>query len=373
YRYTGHGWGAIPLIKTTTNNYYTNIPKTVGASQVEYYLAVRDLNPNNTVRIPNTGTYIIVLRDDEAPVITHNVVTYYALNRDITITANITDTIDTSPAALLYFRQNDTGQWQTLAMSAIGNQYTATIPAISASGITVNYYIKSWDSDNNTSYSPTGAPTVSYSIIEDSIPPSVSFSLMNGDYIPGGIITFQAYDNSSISSVLVTVDGTLLPSQYTSISGTSIQIDLSSYSVGPAHPIEIAIIDINNNITRIPSVYIYISSSDKRLRIMGPTNADDLPLNCPNPFDPSKENTVLAFRVTEPADIELALFDLSFQRIKSITDVVRNEGLYYEITWDGKDDDNDPVLNGVYFYVLKASSQSGSDSHMVKGKIAVLR
>ncbi|MFC1478705.1 S8 family serine peptidase [Candidatus Margulisiibacteriota bacterium] len=372
YRYTGHGWGAIPLIKETTTNYYTSIPKSVGAFQVEYYLAVRDLNPNNTVRIPNTGTYTVILRDDEAPAIIHNAVIYYALNRDITITANILDTIDSSPAASIYFRENDSGQWQTVAMTAIGDDYTAAIPGTSASDTTVNYYIKAWDTDDNISYSPTGAPTVSYSVIEDNITPSVSFSLMNGDYIPGGIITFQAFDNSALSSVLVTVNGTELAGQYIDISGNDIQIDLSSYSAG-TYIIEIAITDMNNNITRLSSVCVAIASSTKSLRIMGPTNADARPLNCPNPFDPSSESTVLSFRVTEAADIEVAIFDLSLQRIKTITDVVRNPGLYYEVTWDGKNDDGDSVLNGVYFYVLKAASQTGSDSHMIKGKMVVLR
>ena len=387
FRYPSSGWGAIPLSKGANNVYSTNIQASAGASKVEYYLSVHDLNINNVTRVPNSGTYIVALKDEEAPTISHTATNYFAINRTITINASIIDNVDSIPAAYLHYSINN-ATWVTKNMSLVsGNTFTAAIPAVSSSGTTINYYLTASDSVLNTSKLPSNAPANYFSIVEDTTPPTTSFSLYDGDTLANGIITFQAYDNLEIASVEVLIDSQalakstkigLMNNSAIQINNNQISIDLSNQTPG-AHTVEITIKDANNNTTIVPafSVVINATSSTVKLSISGPTNADSQPINYPNPFNPDDATvpeTKIAFRTTTPANIEVAIYNQNLQRIRTLSELYTNQaGLYYEISWDGKDEDNSVLPNGVYFYILKASATDGSSSATVKGKMAILR
>jgi len=387
FRYPSSGWGAIPLSKGANNVYSTDIQASIGASQVEYYLSVHDLNVNNVTRVPNSGTYIVALKDEEAPTISHTATNYFAINRTITINASIIDNVDSIPSAYLHYNINN-ATWVTTNMSLIsGNLFTAAIPAVSASGTSINYYLTASDSVLNTSALPSNAPTNYFSIAEDTTPPTTSFSLYDGDTLANGIITFQAYDDIEIASVEVLIDSQalakstkigLMTNSAIQINNNQISIDLSNQTPG-AHTVEITIKDANNNTTVVPafSVVINASASTVKLAINGPTNADARPINYPNPFNPDDPlvlETKIAFRTTTPANIEVAIYNQNLQRIRTLSVLYTNQaGLYYEISWDGKDEDNSVLPNGVYFYILKASSTDGSSSATTKGKMAILR
>ncbi len=93
------------------------------------------------------------------------------------------------------------------------------------------------------------------------------------------------------------------------------------------------------------------------------TNADDdmilatskLIGNYPNPFNPS---TTISFELaTENNDnTRIEIYNLKGQKVKEFSNL-RNQT---SVTWNGDDDNNQPVSSGIYFYKLKSSSYSST-------------
>jgi len=76
--------------------------------------------------------------------------------------------------------------------------------------------------------------------------------------------------------------------------------------------------------------------------------------NYPNPFNPT---TTISFSLTteDTENTELFIYNIKGQKIKDLPVILslsKDKGLY-KIIWDGKDDNNQPVSSGIYFYMLK--------------------
>ncbi|MDP8200717.1 MAG: T9SS type A sorting domain-containing protein [Candidatus Tenebribacter burtonii] len=71
--------------------------------------------------------------------------------------------------------------------------------------------------------------------------------------------------------------------------------------------------------------------------------------NYPNPFNPS---TLISFALEEDSDVELIIYNVKGEKIKSIF----NDHIYTDqvnsVVWDGKDASGKDVASGVYFYKL---------------------
>tara|TARA_Y100001980_G_C14542794_1_gene321274 strand:- start:1231 stop:2169 length:939 start_codon:yes stop_codon:yes gene_type:complete len=74
--------------------------------------------------------------------------------------------------------------------------------------------------------------------------------------------------------------------------------------------------------------------------------------NYPNPFNPS---TQISFDIPNVEFINLRIFNLLGQDIKTLTSKVMNPGRY-TFEWDGKDLLSNDVASGVYFYELRGES-----------------
>ena len=72
--------------------------------------------------------------------------------------------------------------------------------------------------------------------------------------------------------------------------------------------------------------------------------------NYPNPFNPG---TMLAFDVPVDVHVNLSIFNVLGQQVRILTDRDYVVGRY-ELEWNGRDDNGDPVSTGVYFYRLTA-------------------
>ena len=80
--------------------------------------------------------------------------------------------------------------------------------------------------------------------------------------------------------------------------------------------------------------------------------------NYPNPFNPS---TTIVFNLSEIRDAQLDIYNIKGQKVKNIPVILSDmqhciEGSgknSYSITWNGTDDNNQPVSSGIYFYKLK--------------------
>ncbi len=76
--------------------------------------------------------------------------------------------------------------------------------------------------------------------------------------------------------------------------------------------------------------------------------------NYPNPFNPS---TTIKVNIAESGTIRLAVYNLVGQEVARLMDGSYAPGSY-EVTWQGKDDDNIPVSSGVYLYRLDIGKTS---------------
>lgn len=76
--------------------------------------------------------------------------------------------------------------------------------------------------------------------------------------------------------------------------------------------------------------------------------ATSLAPNYPNPFNP---NTTIEYRVDAFGPVELAVFDLLGQKIRTLVGAEQAPGRY-AVRWDGRADSGRPVSSGVYLYRL---------------------
>lgn len=67
--------------------------------------------------------------------------------------------------------------------------------------------------------------------------------------------------------------------------------------------------------------------------------------NYPNPFNPV---TRIPFRLMRSSHVELAIFDVTGRKVKTLMDGPQDAGMH-EASWEGDDDSARAVANGVYF------------------------
>lgn len=68
--------------------------------------------------------------------------------------------------------------------------------------------------------------------------------------------------------------------------------------------------------------------------------------NYPNPFNP---NTLLTYRLFQPSNVRLQVFDLAGQKVKTLVRERQTEG-WHKKEWNGTDDSGRSVSSGVYLY-----------------------
>ena len=78
--------------------------------------------------------------------------------------------------------------------------------------------------------------------------------------------------------------------------------------------------------------------------------------NYPNPFNPS---TTISFNIYEPAKVELDIFNIKGQKIKTLVNENLVKGIH-EVLWNGRNDNNKSVASGVYFYKLSVNGKDYS-------------
>jgi len=76
--------------------------------------------------------------------------------------------------------------------------------------------------------------------------------------------------------------------------------------------------------------------------------------NYPNPFNPT---TTISFSITEESKIELSVYNIKGQKIKTLLSDQISAG-EYSITWNGKDDSGKKVSSGIYLYKLYVNDKT---------------
>ena len=79
--------------------------------------------------------------------------------------------------------------------------------------------------------------------------------------------------------------------------------------------------------------------------------------NFPNPFNPEKQQTQIRYHLAKPEEISITIFDVAGNVIRTIVkEVWKNTGEHLEDSWDGKDENDNLVPNGIYYAHIAAES-----------------
>ncbi len=76
--------------------------------------------------------------------------------------------------------------------------------------------------------------------------------------------------------------------------------------------------------------------------------------NYPNPFNPI---TNIKFDLAENSLVKIQIFNVKGQKVKTITNMNYIKGTH-KVTWNGKDDNQQEVSSGIYFYKLETNNSS---------------
>lgn len=83
--------------------------------------------------------------------------------------------------------------------------------------------------------------------------------------------------------------------------------------------------------------------------------------NYPNPFNPE---TTISFTLLEASAVELEIYNLNGQLIKTLTSDIIPAGKN-SFSWNGTDDSGETVASGLYFFKLKAGSYTSTRKMML--------
>jgi hypothetical protein len=93
--------------------------------------------------------------------------------------------------------------------------------------------------------------------------------------------------------------------------------------------------------------------------------------NYPNPFVPARGPTRITFNLSEPSFVTLEVYTVLGDLVERILDGERlSAGLHQDATWDGRNGRDEPVLNGVYYLVLRVNGTGGEQTF--RRKIALV-
>jgi flagellar hook capping protein FlgD/polymorphic membrane protein len=86
-----------------------------------------------------------------------------------------------------------------------------------------------------------------------------------------------------------------------------------------------------------------------------------LPQNYPNPFNPTTTITFQLSADSDQEDIELGIYNIKGQNVNTLAvtlSSIRPGGVEGSATWNGTDNNNQPVSSGIYLYKLEAGASS---------------
>lgn len=76
----------------------------------------------------------------------------------------------------------------------------------------------------------------------------------------------------------------------------------------------------------------------------------DLKQNYPNPFN---ADTYIGYQLQEASEVVIEIYNMLGQQIRTLVNEDKAAG-YYTVQWDGRDNNGDLVVSGIYFYQIKA-------------------
>ncbi len=195
----------------------------------------------------------------------------------------------------------------------------------------------------------TGGPYYGLTLLGDAPPENVTF-INNPTYV---------YPNSAIDDgnklrflrSLITVHDTPTPDDWSMCCSAG----PFAFEPGAEHTAAFAMVygatleDFLANVDAAKAVYNPSTPVTDEL----PVKMFHLAQNTPNPFNPV---TSLKYEVATPGLVDLAIYDVSGQRVRTLVNEERPVG-QYSVTWDGTGDAGQHVASGVYFAKYRSGNQ----------------
>ncbi len=193
--------------------------------------------------------------------------------------------------------------------------------------------------------------------------PSILFDNVNANDVLAADFMIRNLGTSELSGLVsvpedfeLSLNGTPLPDTYSySIpANQNLILTLGYTAPDPAVNLE-GQITISSNDPNSPTVTIPItvqaclSATDpvapKVTRLEG---------NYPNPFNPE---TMISFATHQSGPVKLSIYNLKGQLVRSLLDSELPAG-QHKLVWNGRDNSNNPVASGIYFYRMEAGKYS---------------
>jgi len=88
--------------------------------------------------------------------------------------------------------------------------------------------------------------------------------------------------------------------------------------------------------------------------------------NYPNPFRAGSALTTIQYYLPDNSKVSLKIYDLIGRKVKTIFEEKQETGgTIYRLTWDGKNDDGNLIVNGVYYGILKINGNQQYETKIV--------
>ncbi len=237
------------------------------------------------------------------------------------------------------------------------------------------------DSDNEIRelFEDNNFYSIPFYVQPDTTTPTITLTfdgndILDGDYIaPNPVIQIELNDESLLpitepTSVLLYLNDNLIPSDTSIISysfsetNPKVTVDFTPAFADGEYTLKVLWKNSEGNIVDSSGVekYFQVSSEAQLLYVY----------NYPNP---TSGETYFTFKLTQiPESISIKIFTIAGRLIKEI-DLTSSELKFdfNKIYWNGRDEDGDPIANGVYIY--KVIMQAGDTTQDITQKLAIVK
>ena len=157
-----------------------------------------------------------------------------------------------------------------------------------------------------------------------------------------GLENYKIYRSETSGEGYILLDSTITDTNYVD---NTISYDITYYYV-------VSAVYTNPNGESVYSneASAMVETGIRELEIIPIPDVYNLSQNYPNPFNPS---TVIKYQLPISSNAQLNIYNVKGQLVKTLVNETQNSG-YYNITWDGKDNDNREVASGLYVYRIIA-------------------
>ncbi|MFT6200210.1 MAG: hypothetical protein ACJAQ2_001990, partial [Vicingaceae bacterium] len=249
----------------------------------------------------------------------------------------------------------------------------------------ISYYAENQQTDANGYSEDVIIGGSNPNLVQDDQGPQMDIYLNDENFVYGGLtdenprLLLKLEDDQGINTVgsgighdiVATVDGNseksfILNDFYEAAvddhTKGAITYPLLALSAGK-HTITVKAWDVANNSSEKTIEFTVVKDQEVKIENL---------VNYPNPFTTNTEFIFQHNQAGVVMDIKLEVFTVSGKLVKSIDQMVVNQGfISKDIRWDGRDDFGDKIGKGVYMYKLKVRSANGSTSEKIE-KLVIL-